>query len=98
MFQQKLVDNKGYPITLSKELGRGGEGTVFIIQNNPSLVAKIYSKIPDQEKIDKIFAMIGMGNEKLLRLATWPINSIHGKDNKLIGFVMPKLVDHKPAI
>ncbi len=69
---------------------------VFIIQNNPSLVAKIYNKSPDQEKIDKIFAMIGMGNEKLLKLATWPINSIHGKDNKLIGFTMPKLVDHKP--
>lgn len=96
MFQQNLVDNKGSPIILSKELGRGGEGAVYFIQNNPSLVIKIYSKNPDQEKIDKIFAMIGMGNEKLLKLATWPINTVHGKDNKLIGFTMPKLVDHKP--
>lgn len=96
MFQQKLVDNKGTPIILLKELGRGGEGTVFNIQNNPSLVAKIYNKIPDPEKSNKISAMIRMGNERLLKLATWPINSIHTSDNKLIGFTMPKLVDHRP--
>lgn len=96
MFQQKLVDNKGSPIIPLKEIGRGGEGVVFIIQDNPSLVAKIYSKIPDREKTEKIAAMISMGNERLLKLATWPINSIHTEDNKLIGFTMPKLVDHKP--
>jgi len=96
MFQQKLVDNNGSPIILSKELGRGGEGTVFVIQGNPSVVAKIYNKIPDHEKTNKISAMIGMGNERLLKLATWPINSLYTKDNKLIGFTMPKLVDHRP--
>lgn len=96
MFHQKLIDNKGTPILLSNELGRGGEGTVFNIQNNPALVAKIYNKIPDFEKSDKISSMVKMGNERILKLATWPINSIHTYDNKLIGFTMPKLVDHKP--
>ncbi len=96
MFQQKLIDNKGTPILLSNELGRGGEGTVFNIQNNPALVAKIYNKTPDFEKSDKISSMVKMGNERILKLATWPINSIHTSDNKLIGFTMPKLVDHKP--
>lgn len=96
MFQQKLFDNSGNPIILSKEIGRGGEGTVFNVQSSSSLVAKIYNKIAEPQKAEKISTMISIGNERLLKLTTWPVNSIHTTDKRLVGFTMPKLTDHKP--
>lgn len=96
MFHQKLFDHRGNPILLSKELGRGGEGSVFNLQNSSEVVAKLYNKIPDAEKAEKIAAMISMGTERLLKLTTWPIHSIHNSDNKLVGFTMPKLTGYKP--
>lgn len=91
-----LVDNRGSPVILSNEIGKGGEGTVFNIQDSPSLVAKIYTKAPSLEQAEKISTMINVGNERLLKLSTWPINTIHAADKKLIGFTMPKLSGHKP--
>lgn len=96
MNSQRLFDDKGTPIFLSKEIGKGGEGAVYTFQNNSSLVAKIYFSTPNTEKHHKISEMIRMGNERLLKLAAWPINTIHTSDKKLIGFTMPMLVDHKP--
>ena len=96
MSRQQLIDRNGNSINLGPELGKGGEGTVFNIQGNPGIVAKIYLKPPDQEKSYKIISMVGAGSERLLKLAAWPIESIHTRSGDLIGFVMQKIQGYHP--
>jgi len=96
MLHTNLFDNFGNPLLLLNEIGRGGEGIVYNIQNNPLLVAKLYNSIVTSEKEEKISTMIKVGNERLLKLTTWPINSLHTSKSKLVGFTMPKLMNYKP--
>jgi DNA-binding helix-hairpin-helix protein with protein kinase domain len=96
MFKQSLIDRSGKPIVLGNELGRGGEGTVFEIHGKKNLVAKLYLNQPDQEKADKILGMVSAGNERLLRLAAWPLDSIHSRTGNLLGFSMQKLEGYRP--
>jgi len=96
MFKQNLIDRSGKPIVLGSELGKGGEGAVYHIDRRPDLVAKIYIKSPDQEKSYKIMNMIGASNDRLLKLAAWPIDSVHARSGELIGFVMQKLQGYRP--
>ena len=39
-----LYDDNGRPLALGRELGRGGEGSVFDILGSPNLAAKVYNK------------------------------------------------------
>lgn len=96
MSKQFLIDRNGNLINLGSELGKGGEGAVFNIVGNPNIVAKIYLKPPDQEKSYKILNMVGAGNERLLKLAAWPVESIHSRSGDLLGFVMQKLQGYRP--
>ena len=96
MFKQALVDRYGKPLALRGELGRGGEGVVFEIEGQNDLVAKIYFNLPDQDKSNKLLAMINSGNERLLKLATWPRGSIHTPSGKFVGYTMQKLQGYRP--
>lgn len=96
MSKHRLIDRQGAPLILGNELGKGGEGSVFEVQGNPSIVAKIYHKIPSQEKSCKIIAMVNLSNEKIRKLATWPLDSIHDKSHELVGFTMEKLQGYRP--
>jgi DNA-binding helix-hairpin-helix protein with protein kinase domain len=96
MQHQQFLDSKGNPIKLGDELGRGGEGAIFEIQGNNSIVAKIYLKEPDQIKAAKINTMVGIKNERLCKLATWPLFLIYNRSGILMGFAMSKLIKYKP--
>lgn len=93
---QKLFDHQGRPLILTKEIGKGGEGTVWELQDHPDLVAKLYNKTLKPQQVEKISTMIRIGNQRLLNLAAWPIHSIHTGDHHLVGFTMVKLTDHRP--
>lgn len=94
--RKQLLDAHGQPIVLGKELGKGGEGSVFEIQNHPKLAAKVYFKELDQTKSNKIISMTEHANEKLLALSAWPISPIFSEKSKLMGFTMSKLTGHRP--
>jgi DNA-binding helix-hairpin-helix protein with protein kinase domain len=96
MSKQPLIDRTGSPVILGSELGKGGEGAVFNIHGNPGAVAKIYFKPPDQAKAYKIIAMVEASKERLLKLAAWPLNSIHNRMGDLVGFSMQKLQGYRP--
>ncbi len=53
---KQLYDGEGRPITLTRELGRGGEGAVWEIAESPTLVAKVY-----HEAMKGGFAVAPMG-------------------------------------
>lgn len=80
----------GKPIALGKELGRGGEGTVFRQNAFPGQVIKIYNKqIPD-ETVNKIKAFVKLGvNNPQICGPLYPVFSSNGKGrDSLIGFTM----------
>jgi DNA-binding helix-hairpin-helix protein with protein kinase domain/Flp pilus assembly protein TadD len=91
-----LYDSKGNLVQLGSRLGRGGEGDVFEIQGHNDLVAKIYHNPVAQEKAVKLSTMVNLQTERLLSLAAWPIDTLHGTSGgKVVGFLMRKISDYK---
>ncbi len=79
-------------IVLGDKIGGGGEGTVYDIQGQPDLVAKLYHEIPAPEKADKLMAMARLGTEGLFRISAWPVDVLRDEPNgNVIGFVMNKI-------
>jgi DNA-binding helix-hairpin-helix protein with protein kinase domain len=92
-----LLDGQRHPITLGKELGRGGEGAVFEVMGQPDAVAKVYLKPPSTERAEKLSAMSGMATPPLLKIAAWPTGTLHDPSGRVAGFTMPKVGGHEPA-
>ncbi len=92
----KLFDHLGRPVTLGPLLGKGGEGAVFEIANNPELAAKLYDppKPPNYE--GKLRAMIALARKELCDVAAWPTATLHERPGgPLRGLVMRKIKGFK---
>ena len=86
------IDGRGHPVRFGKEIGRGGEGTVFELIDRPDVVAKIYRRRPDREKTAKLSAMVELGSNRLLRLTTWPVDIVRDRSNRAtVGILMPRI-------
>jgi DNA-binding helix-hairpin-helix protein with protein kinase domain len=72
-----IYDANGRRMSLGKEVGRGGEGTVYEVIGNPGRLAKIYTKTVSAEKTEKLAAMARVANPELLKIAAWPITTLH---------------------
>jgi DNA-binding helix-hairpin-helix protein with protein kinase domain len=81
-------------VPLGRELGKGGEGSVFEVSNRPDLVAKIYHKPMSAGKASKIEAMAAMKSDRLLSLTAWPIELLQ-RNGSPCGFLMQRIIDHK---
>lgn len=92
-----LFDANGKRVRLGKELGRGGEGVVFDLPGYSGYAAKLYSKPLTPAKADKIYAMTGLAQPRLLALAAWPVATLHDAKGGLAGFGMPKILGHRPV-
>ncbi|MFN0108202.1 MAG: protein kinase domain-containing protein [Blastocatellia bacterium] len=87
-----FYNSQSQPIQLSHKLGTGGEGSVYEIHDQPDFVAKIYHEPPQPEKAEKLIALSRLGNERLLKLAAWPVDVLRVEaDGQLAGFVMKKI-------
>ena len=78
----------------------GGEGYIYEVQDDPNLLMKIYKEtdlsgdpIITSELQKKLEYMKNNPPEPLMsqKVLAWPIDLIENKQNKFIGFVMPKL-------
>jgi DNA-binding helix-hairpin-helix protein with protein kinase domain len=86
-----LVDSSGKQVVFGRELGRGGEGTVFET-SNAQLVVKMYHRPLDAPKQEKLKVMARAKTEDLLRVATWPVDTVHdARTGQVVGFFMPRL-------
>lgn len=92
----KDAPNNG-TITLGKELGAGGEGSVYDVRNKPDLVAKIYH--PERRTSD-VFKKLDLMIQYPPRTedehsghlyVAWPEHLVYDSADKAIGFVMPKV-------
>jgi DNA-binding helix-hairpin-helix protein with protein kinase domain len=45
-----LYTGRGDTVQLGRELGKGGEGSVYEVHSHPKQVAKIYHQMPDKKK------------------------------------------------
>lgn len=99
-----LTNHLGQSLVLTKELGRGGEGTVFTVANREALVAKVYH--PAQrtaQREEKLRMMVdhpprnaGLGDENVYPSLAWPHELLYEGSN-FVGFTMPRM-EHCPTI
>lgn len=85
-----MVDSRGTPVVIGELIAQGGEGGVFKIPGNPSVVAKLYHQAPSADRIAKLKAMVAGSSPELLRLTCWPTEIVaerHG--GPVRGFLMP---------
>jgi DNA-binding helix-hairpin-helix protein with protein kinase domain len=96
MAQPTLVDGQGKRLSLGIELGRGGEASVFSVEGNPTLVAKVYHQPPTAEKSEKLSRMVELQNERLLALAAWPMGTLLSAGHRSVaGFLMKNVSGFK---
>lgn len=93
----QLFDSRGAPLALGKELGKGGEGAVYELSGQADCVGKIYLKPPSKTHGQKLITMTKLASEPLLRIAAWPIDTLHDQNRQVIGFTMPRVVGHEPV-
>jgi DNA-binding helix-hairpin-helix protein with protein kinase domain len=91
-----FIDDKGTQIALSHELGQGGEATVYALEGDRKLVAKIYHRPLDAEKTEKLSRMVELGTDRLLKLTAWPVGAVRLKSsNVLTGVLMRNISGFK---
>jgi DNA-binding helix-hairpin-helix protein with protein kinase domain len=96
--QQKpdVVDTRGRAIPLGSELGSGGEGVVYAVEQNADWAAKIYPKGLDQNRADKIRAMSRMKIGDLSKLMSWPADLlVEKRTNEAVGLLIPRVHNKK---
>ena len=85
------------PITLGKELGAGGEGSVFDIRNKPDVVVKIYHP---ERRTSNVFEKLELMIQYPPRTedehsghlyVAWPRHLVYDSADNAVGFVMPKV-------
>lgn len=86
-----IIDNK-------KQVGTGGEGSVFKLAKNPNILVKVYNqraldRMPEIES--KIRAMVnskpGLLEYKGLTIIAWPSYIVYDENRKFIGYVMKRV-------
>ena len=92
---QLHLAHSGTSVVLAQELGRGGEGVVFSIQNATDRVAKLYTKTSDAMKAKKLTAMVETISPALLHIAAWPIDLLLDGQRTVHGFVMPRVTSRR---
>ena len=94
-----FVTGAGKTIEIGRELGRGGEGTVYEVPSNHHWVAKLYNThhSPDASKQAKLHFMASTVDKELLNYAAWPQETLHKFHNgPVLGFLMPKVSERVP--
>lgn len=91
------INNKTEYVRFNKQLGKGGEGTVYTIDNlDKKYVAKIYHKIdPNHEA--KLKYMIDNKPTHITGtkfIICWPEYILYDNNNKFIGYIMRKGFDN----
>jgi DNA-binding helix-hairpin-helix protein with protein kinase domain len=87
----EVVDTQGRAVRLGREIGRGGEASVFQLASNDSQLAKIYHSPVSREKADKIRLMSrDLSNDPVAKLTAWPSDLLLKRSGEPVGLLMPK--------
>jgi len=81
---------------ISKEIGKGGEGAVYELENYSDLVLKIYSEPITSSKIRKLKLMTSMSNSQLEKYVAFVKDVVSDSKGNVCGFAMKKLSNYVP--
>ncbi|BAY17376.1 WD-40 repeat protein [Anabaenopsis circularis NIES-21] len=88
-------DSKGRLINLTKTIGTGGEGVVWGT-NRSGYLAKIYTHLPDTEKVEKLKVMLANPpldptlSQNHVSIA-WVNDLLYDNRGQCVGFLMPSI-------
>lgn len=92
-----LYTSKGTAVDIGRELGKGGEGSVFDVPAMSNQVAKLYHKAPDSKKQAKLSFMAATADAQLLNYVAWPQETLHpSRGGPVVGFLMQKVSNKDP--
>ena len=80
----------------TREIGKGGEGYVYEVANNPAQVLKVFIEDLSPTKIAKLHLMAAMANPQIDVYSAWPKDIVKDQQGKYCGFVMRKLSGYVP--
>lgn len=92
VFTVKDKDGKSVKVYIDKQLGKGGEGTVYET-DRPGIVAKILNNDIGKNRTVNKRNKIELMQSKNFRnpFVAWPISAIYDKSGTFLGFLMPKV-------
>jgi DNA-binding helix-hairpin-helix protein with protein kinase domain len=85
----------GKPAALGKRIGKGGEGEVYLLASDPTKALKIYFR-PDQQRLDKVAAIVRAGLAARTKLVSFPIDLATDSRGHFVGFTMNVVGSSKP--
>lgn len=91
-----LQTPQGDVITLGKRIGSGGEGDVYEVVGKPDVLVKLYKEAIEANKAAKLQFMVAHQTADLLQLTAWVIEVVENEQKQIVGFLMPRLHNHKP--
>lgn len=89
-----IVDESGNTVHLGAQLTTpGGEGSIYEIPSDPSLVAKVYHNPPHPQKSVKLEHLCRASNPALASVAAWPRTLIYAVNDRrnIRGFLMSRI-------
>lgn len=95
----RFFTSKSEVIEIERELGKGGEGSVYEKLGSPNQVIKIYNTqhMPDLRKQSKLGFMVASSDRQLLDYTAWPLETLSTtQGGPVVGFLMQKVVGCKP--
>ncbi|MGO8899373.1 MAG: hypothetical protein ACLQU5_13670 [Isosphaeraceae bacterium] len=94
---QRLIDSNGRSVSIAQEpLAVGGEGSIYDVVGDSSIVAKVYKAPQPKDRSEKLRAMAGLMTPDLLKIAAWPTATLHSAPGgPVTGILMPKISGHK---
>jgi DNA-binding helix-hairpin-helix protein with protein kinase domain len=92
----QLYAGNNTPIKLGNLIGKGGEGSVYSIQNHPDKVAKIYHQQVAPQQASKLQSIVQAGTAQLGQIAAWPTDILRDRSTqKIHGLIMPKVSGYR---
>ena len=79
----------GEPLTEGGETARGGEGVIYLCEQFPGLVAKIYH--PGQltaQRQEKLRTMLA--HDPRIQGVCWPVHLLKNEQGQFVGYLMPR--------
>ena len=87
----ELVAADGRRVRLGRRLAQGGEGTVFELEGEEGLVAKVFREPLSAERADKIGVMATLRSAAIDAVTAWPIELLALPSGEPIGLSLPKV-------
>lgn len=86
----------GQPVQLGARLGKGGEGEVFRLADDPTKAVKLYTVADLSSRRAKVLAMIAKGLADKTPQVAYPLAIATNSSGAFQGFVMRVVADHQP--